>query len=93
MAPIVLTIDNASPPGDVFAYATNPVHFAEWQRDVVSVQAAASTPGHPAQALGRPRRRSRGLRPAAPYSPQVAVAATNRPDSHRVRRLPPHAGL
>jgi uncharacterized protein YndB with AHSA1/START domain len=44
MTPIVLTIDIACPPGDVFAYATNPVHFAEWQRDVIRVQPAASAP-------------------------------------------------
>jgi uncharacterized protein YndB with AHSA1/START domain len=45
MAPIVLTIDIARPPGEVFAYATDPAHFAEWQRDVVGVQVAGRAPG------------------------------------------------
>jgi uncharacterized protein YndB with AHSA1/START domain len=31
MAPIVLTIDIASPPREVFAYATDPARFAGWQ--------------------------------------------------------------
>ncbi len=42
MAPIVLTIDIACPPGDVFAYATDPARFAEWQHEVVSVRVAGS---------------------------------------------------
>lgn len=45
MTPIVLTIDIACPPGDVFAYATNPAHFAEWQHDVTRVQPAARAAG------------------------------------------------
>ncbi|HXP18226.1 MAG TPA: SRPBCC family protein [Streptosporangiaceae bacterium] len=42
--PIVLTIDIACPPGDVYAYATDPTRFAEWQHDVTSVQVAAGPP-------------------------------------------------
>lgn len=38
MAPLVSTIEIARPPEDVFAYATDPLHFAEWQHDVVSVR-------------------------------------------------------
>jgi uncharacterized protein YndB with AHSA1/START domain len=34
----VSTIEIARTPQDVFDYATNPLRFAEWQRDVVSVR-------------------------------------------------------
>jgi uncharacterized protein YndB with AHSA1/START domain len=37
MAPQVSTIEIARPPREVFAFAADPLHFAEWQRDVVSV--------------------------------------------------------
>jgi uncharacterized protein YndB with AHSA1/START domain len=40
MAPIVLTIDISRPPADVFAYATDPAKFAEWQQDVLRVRVA-----------------------------------------------------
>jgi uncharacterized protein YndB with AHSA1/START domain len=36
MPPVVVTIDIDRPPADVFAYATDPTHFPEWQRDVSS---------------------------------------------------------
>jgi uncharacterized protein YndB with AHSA1/START domain len=38
MAPLVSTVEIASAPGDVFAYATDPSRFAEWQADVVDVR-------------------------------------------------------
>jgi uncharacterized protein YndB with AHSA1/START domain len=38
MAPLVSTIEIARPPDEVFAYATDPLRFAEWQHDVVSVR-------------------------------------------------------
>jgi uncharacterized protein YndB with AHSA1/START domain len=38
MAPLVSTVEIAGPPQEVFAFATDPLHFAEWQRDVVSVR-------------------------------------------------------
>lgn len=38
MAPLVSTIEIACPPETVFAFAADPLHFAEWQRDVVSVR-------------------------------------------------------
>jgi uncharacterized protein YndB with AHSA1/START domain len=38
MAPLVSTIEIARPPEEVFAFATEPLHFAEWQHDVVSVR-------------------------------------------------------
>jgi uncharacterized protein YndB with AHSA1/START domain len=38
MAPLTSTVDIDRPPDEVFAFATDPTHFAEWQRDVVRVQ-------------------------------------------------------
>ena len=38
MEPLVSTIEIARPPAEVFALATNPLRFAEWQRDVVTVR-------------------------------------------------------
>jgi uncharacterized protein YndB with AHSA1/START domain len=38
MAPLVSTIEIARPPEEVFAFATDPLRFAEWQRDVVSTR-------------------------------------------------------
>jgi uncharacterized protein YndB with AHSA1/START domain len=35
---VVSTIEIARPPGEVYAYATDPARFPEWQRDVVSVR-------------------------------------------------------
>jgi uncharacterized protein YndB with AHSA1/START domain len=38
MPPIVSTVEIAAPPGDVFAYAADPLRFAEWQDDVVTAR-------------------------------------------------------
>ena len=38
MAPFVSTIEVSRPPEQVFAYTTDPLHFAEWQPDVVRVR-------------------------------------------------------
>ena len=38
MEPLVSTIEIDSPPQRVFAYATDPERFPEWQRDVVGVR-------------------------------------------------------
>src|ERR1700759_4658313 len=35
MAPITVTTEVNRPVGDVFAYATDPTHFSEWQKGVV----------------------------------------------------------
>jgi uncharacterized protein YndB with AHSA1/START domain len=35
--PIVSTVDIARPPAEVFAYATDPARFPEWQKDIVRV--------------------------------------------------------
>ena len=40
MGALVSTIEIARTPEDVFAYATDPRHFPEWQGDVVGVQLA-----------------------------------------------------
>ncbi len=38
MGPLVSTIEVARPPAEVFAFATDPTRFPEWQHDVVSVR-------------------------------------------------------
>jgi uncharacterized protein YndB with AHSA1/START domain len=38
MAPLKSTIDVARPPAEVFAFATDPLRFPQWQRDVVSAR-------------------------------------------------------
>jgi uncharacterized protein YndB with AHSA1/START domain len=38
MAPIVVTVDIARPPEEVFAYVTDPSHLPEWQASAVSVK-------------------------------------------------------
>jgi uncharacterized protein YndB with AHSA1/START domain len=38
MDPLATTIEIARPPQDVYAVATDPLRFAQWQRDVVSVR-------------------------------------------------------
>ena len=38
MEPLVSTIEIARPPEEVFAYATDPLRFADWQHDVVIVR-------------------------------------------------------
>ena len=38
MSPLVSTIEIACPPQEVFAVATDPLRFAEWQPDVVRVR-------------------------------------------------------
>jgi uncharacterized protein YndB with AHSA1/START domain len=44
MAPIVSSVDIARSPEEVFAYATDPSRFAEWQRDVVRVRVEGDRP-------------------------------------------------
>jgi uncharacterized protein YndB with AHSA1/START domain len=41
--PIESTIEIEASPSDVFAYATDPTRFAEWQDDVVSVRMHRAT--------------------------------------------------
>jgi uncharacterized protein YndB with AHSA1/START domain len=44
MAPIVSSVEIASPPAEVFAYATDPARFPEWQDDVVGVRVEGGGP-------------------------------------------------
>ena len=44
MTPIVSSIEIARPPEEVFAYATDPGRFAEWQADVVGVRVEGDGP-------------------------------------------------
>ena len=44
MPPIVSSIDISRPPEEVFAYATDPTRFADWQRDVVRVRVEDGRP-------------------------------------------------
>jgi uncharacterized protein YndB with AHSA1/START domain len=44
MAPIVSSIEIARPPAAVFAYATDPARFPEWQADVVGVRVEGGGP-------------------------------------------------
>lgn len=44
MSPIVTQIEIARSPQDVFAYATDPAHFSEWQDDVVAAGTVTDGP-------------------------------------------------
>lgn len=44
MAPIVSSIEVARPPGEVFAYVTDPSRLAEWQESVVSAHMEGGGP-------------------------------------------------
>src|ERR1044072_3697511 len=47
MSPTVVTIDIARPAGAVFAYATDPTRFGEWQQGVIDgpLDTAGAAPG------------------------------------------------
>jgi uncharacterized protein YndB with AHSA1/START domain len=44
MPPVVSSFEIARPPEEVYAYATDPSRFPEWQRDVVRVQMEGGGP-------------------------------------------------
>jgi uncharacterized protein YndB with AHSA1/START domain len=44
MAPMVSSIEIVRPPGEVYAYVTDPSRFGEWQRDVVAVRVEGGRP-------------------------------------------------
>jgi uncharacterized protein YndB with AHSA1/START domain len=44
MDPIVTTLDIARPPAEVFAVATDPTRFVEWQSDVIRVETDKPAP-------------------------------------------------
>ncbi len=46
MAEIVSTVEISRPPGEVFAYATDPSRFGEWQREVVSAGMQSDGPSN-----------------------------------------------
>jgi uncharacterized protein YndB with AHSA1/START domain len=52
MPPIVTTADIARPAAEVFAYATDPTRFSEWQRGVVHGHMDGSASGAEAPAVG-----------------------------------------
>ena len=43
MPPMVSSIEIARPPAEVFAYATDPSRFVEWQHDVVRLRIQGAT--------------------------------------------------
>jgi len=43
--PIVIQVDIDRPPADVYAYATDPRHFSEWQKDVAAAKVTDGAPG------------------------------------------------
>jgi uncharacterized membrane protein len=43
--PIVVQIDIDRPPADVYAYATDPRQFPQWQKDVAAVRVTDGAPG------------------------------------------------
>lgn len=45
MEPIVVQVDIDRPPADVYAYATDPRQFPEWQKDVAAVKVTDGAPG------------------------------------------------
>lgn len=45
MQPMTTTIEIKCPPDEVYAYVTDPTHFAEWQSDVVRVEVDDPTGG------------------------------------------------
>jgi uncharacterized protein YndB with AHSA1/START domain len=47
VAPIVSAIEVARPPGEVFAYVTDPARLPEWQDGVVSARMATDGPPRP----------------------------------------------
>lgn len=44
MEPIVTTVDIARPPDEVFAVASDPTRFAQWQADVIRVETDRPAP-------------------------------------------------
>jgi uncharacterized protein YndB with AHSA1/START domain len=46
MAPIVTSTEIERPAAEVFAYATDPARFSEWQKGVVRREARKEMPGN-----------------------------------------------
>jgi hypothetical protein len=72
MAPIVTSADIDRPADQVFAYATNPALFKEWQKGVVDGHMDGPANGTSAPAVGAKcvtTRRIGGANPNFPLSP------------------------
>jgi uncharacterized protein YndB with AHSA1/START domain len=82
MPPIVSTVDIARPPGEVFAYVTDPTRFPEWQRDVVQVQMDSGEPGKLGSRFRTTRRIGRSTRTMT-----QEVTEVNAPHTWMVRGL------
>ncbi len=54
MAPIVESVEVDRPAAEVFAYATDPTRFSEWQKGVVDGHLDSTHAPRPATHVGRP---------------------------------------
>jgi uncharacterized protein YndB with AHSA1/START domain len=92
MPPMVSHVEIARPPDEVYAYATDPSRFAEWQHDVVRVRIQG---GHPPSAGSRftTTRRTGGVE----YAYTQEITELNPPRSWTVRGVDgpfrPSAGI
>ena len=79
MTPFVSTVEIARPPEEVFAYATDPSRFSEWQKGVVS---GAVEGAHP-QAVGsrctRTRRFGGGERTTTQEVTEISLRRAGEP--------------
>lgn len=73
MPPIVTQIEIARSPQDVFAYATDPAHFSEWQDDVVGARSDTDGP----------------LRAGSRFTTTRRIGRTNRTMTQEVRASDP----
>lgn len=62
MSALLSTIDISRTPEEVFAYTTDPAHFAEWQPDVVEARAQGGAPLAVGSRLTQTRRMGRAQR-------------------------------
>ena len=71
MAPIVAEVNVARPPGEVFAYATDPSRFGEWQSGVVSGHIEGDGPPQVGSRCVMPRRVAGAVRTSVSEVTQV----------------------
>lgn len=76
MAPIVTTVDVDRPAGEVFAYATDPTRFAEWQAGVVEGHMGQSGPPRPGAQCVTTRRIGGRQRPSTSVVTHVDPPST-----------------
>ena len=77
MPPIVTSAEIERPAADVFAYATDPTRFSEWQKGVVHGHMDSSTAGTQSPAVGTKCVTTR------------RIAGTNRPSTAELVRIDP----